>query len=105
LVNYFGGVYDTQFEVAVCLSALRQRPIFIKLADFFGVSISQMLSQNPNFDYEKIQKEIKGKTSIANLPPFISNKKIKQHKALQIDLLDIGQSKKLIAKWLNKTNI
>ena len=77
----------------------------IKLADFFDVSITQMLSENPNFDYEKIQKEIEGKTGISNLPPFISNKKIKQHKALQIDLLDIGQSKKLIAKWLNKTNI
>ena len=77
----------------------------IKLADFFGVSIRQMLSEKPNFDYEKIQKEIEDKTGISNLPPFISNKKIKQHKALQIDLLDIGQSKKLIAKWLNKTNI
>ena len=77
----------------------------IRLADFFGASISQMLSEKPNFDYEKIQKEIEGKTGISNLPPFISNKKIKQHKALQIDLLDIGQSKKLIAKWLNKTNI
>ena len=77
----------------------------IRLADFFGVSITQMLSENPDFDYEKIQKEIEGKTGISNLPPFISNKKIKQHKALQIDLLDIGQSKKLIAKWLNKTNI
>lgn len=77
----------------------------IKLADFFGVSITQLLSEKPNFDYEKIQKEIEGKTGISNLPPFISNKKIKQHKALQIDLLDIGQSKKLIAKWLNKTNI
>ena len=34
----------------------------IKLADFFGVSISQMLSANPNFNYEKIEKEIEEKT-------------------------------------------
>ena len=77
----------------------------IRLADFFGVSISQMLSENPDFDYEKIQKEIEGKTGISNLPPFISNKKIKKDRGLRIELLDIGQSKKLIAKWLNKTNI
>ena len=77
----------------------------IKLADFFGVSISQMLSQNPNFDYEKMQKGIEGKTGISNLPPVISDKKTRKDRALRIDLLDIGQSKKLIAKWLNKTNI
>ncbi len=35
----------------------------IKLADFFGVSISQMLSDNTNFDYEKIQKEIENKVT------------------------------------------
>ena len=74
----------------------------IKLADFFGVSINQMLSEKPNFDYAKIQKEIENKTSIANLPTAISNKKIKKDRALRIELLDIEQSKKLIAKWLNK---
>ena len=31
----------------------------IKLADFFGVSISQLLSENSDFDYEKIEKEVK----------------------------------------------
>ena len=77
----------------------------IKLADFFGVSISQMLSSNPNFDYEKIQKEIEGKTGIANLSPTISDKKIKKDKVLKIALLDISQSKKLITKWLNKIDI
>ncbi len=56
----------------------------IKLADFFGTSISQMLSDNPNFDYEKIQKEIEGKTSIANLQPVISGKKIKKDRDLRI---------------------
>lgn len=73
----------------------------IKLADFFGVSITQMLSENPNFDYEKIQKEVERKTSIANLPPVISDKKIKKDRKLQIELLDKGQIKRLIIKWLS----
>ncbi len=49
----------------------------IKLADFFGVSITHMLSENPNFDYEKIQKEIENKIRIANIPLAISDKKIR----------------------------
>jgi hypothetical protein len=77
----------------------------IKLADFFGVSINQMLSENPNFDYEKTQREIEGKTTIANLSPFISNKKIKKDRALRIEFFDITQIKKLITKWLNRINI
>ena len=77
----------------------------IKLADFFGVSITQMLSRNANFDYEKIQKEIEDKTSIANLSPTISNKKIKKDKSLRIELFDIPQSKKLITKWLNRISL
>ena len=74
----------------------------IKLVDFFGISISQMLSENPNFDYEKIQKEIKGKTSIANLPPAISDKKIKKDRKLRIELLDKMQIVGLTSKWLRK---
>ena len=77
----------------------------IKLSDFFGVSINQMLSENPNFDYEKIQKEIENKTSIANLPTAISNKKIKKDRDLRIGHLEISQSKRLIAKWLNEIDI
>ena len=63
-----------------------------------------MLSAKPNFDYEKIQKEVEGKTGISNLPPVISGKKIKKDRRLRIFLLDISQSKKLIIKWLNKVN-
>ena len=74
----------------------------IKLADFFGVSITQMLSDNPDFDYEKIKKEIECKTSIANLPPVISDKKIKKDRKLRIDLLDKMQARKLIMKWLGR---
>ena len=77
----------------------------IKLADFFGVSINQILSKNPNFNYEKIQKEIDSKTSIANIPPVISDKKIKKYRDLRIELLDLVQSKKIIIKWLNKVNL
>lgn len=77
----------------------------IKLADFFGVSITQMLSEKPHFDYEKIQKEIEGKTSIANLPPAISTKKIKKDNELRMKLLDIQQERKLVIKWLNKVEI
>lgn len=77
----------------------------IKLADFFGVSINQMLSEKPNFDYAKIQKEIENKTSIANLPTAISNKKIKKDRDLRIGHLEISQSKRLIAKWLNEIDI
>ena len=77
----------------------------IKLADFFGVSISQMLSANPNFNYEKIQKEFERKTSIANFPLVISDKKIKKDRSLRVELLDLVQSKKIIIKWLNKVNL
>ena len=76
----------------------------IKLADFFGVYITQMLSGNPNFDYKKIQKEIEGKTSIANLPPAIRDKKIKKDRKLRIELLDKRQINKIIIKWFNKVN-
>ena len=69
------------------------------------LSVSQMLSENPNFDYEKIQKGIKDKTSIANLPPVISDKKIKKDRSLRIELRDVVQSKKIIIKWLNKVNL
>ena len=61
-----------------------------------------MLSENPNFDYEKIQREIENKTIISNLPTTISNKKIKKDRDLRIELLEISQSIKLIIKWLNK---
>ena len=77
----------------------------IKLSDFFGVSIDQMLSENPNFDYEKIQKEVKNKTGIVNLPPVISDKAIKKDRKLRAELLDLVQSKKIIIKWLNKVNL
>ena len=77
----------------------------IKLSDFFGVSIAQILSENPTFNYEKIQKEIEGKTSIANLAPVISDKAIKKDRKLRAELLDLVQSKKIIIKWLNKVNL
>ena len=72
----------------------------IKLSDFFGVSITQLLSENPNFDYEKIQKEVESKTSIANLPPVICDKKIKKDRKLRIELLNALQTRKIIEKWL-----
>ena len=72
----------------------------IKLSDFFGVSITQLLSENPNFDYEKIQKEIEGKTRIANLSSVISDKKIKKDRKLRIELLNPLQARKIIEKWL-----
>ena len=77
----------------------------IKLADFFGVSITQLLSENPSFNYEKIQKEIEKKTGILNLPPVISDKAIKKDRKLRAELLDLVQSKKIIIKWLNKVNL
>ena len=76
----------------------------IKLADFFGVSITQMLSEKPNFDYEKIQKGIERKERILNLSPVISDKKIKKDRKLRLELLDLVQCKKIIIKWLNKVN-
>lgn len=74
----------------------------IRLADFFGVSITQMLSDNSNFDYEKIQKEIEEKTIISNLPYVISDKNVKKDRKLRIDLLDKEQAERLIIKWVNK---
>ena len=77
----------------------------IKLADFFGVSISQMISEKPNFDYEKIQKEIVNKIGIANVPLAISDKKIRKDRKFKIELLSKDQAKKLIIRWLSKVNI
>ena len=61
-----------------------------------------MLSANPNFNYEKIEKEIEEKTSIANLPPAISDKKIKKDRKLRIELLDKRQIRKLLDNCLKK---
>jgi hypothetical protein len=74
----------------------------IKLADFFCVSITQLLSENPKFDYEKIQKEIEGKTSNANLLLAISDKKIKKDRKLRIELLNKRQIRKLLDNCLKK---
>ena len=76
----------------------------IKLADFFGVSITQMLSDNPNFDYEKIQKEISIKNTIANVRPPISESKLREQNKQQADILDKAQMEKLVSKWLGKVN-
>ncbi len=77
----------------------------IKMSDFFGVTITQMLSENPNFDYVKIQKAIDGKTTIANSAPKISNRKIKKDGALRAEILDKTKMKSLITRWLNKVNL
>ena len=50
---------------------------------------------------EKIQKEIEGKTQIANLPPVISDKKIKKDRKLRIEMLDKEQAEKLLIKYLS----
>ena len=77
----------------------------IRLADFFGISISQLLSFNPNFDYDKISDGIALKTEIKNKRTDISNTKIREMNRLRIDILDNSQSKKLISLFLNKVNL
>ncbi len=77
----------------------------IKMADFFGVSINQMFLENPNCDYVKIQKAIERKTTIANRPTTISNKKIKKDSALRVEILNKEQMKRLMGKWLKKVMI
>ena len=76
----------------------------IKMSDFFGVTITQMLSENPNFDYTKIQKMIDKKVTIANSAPKISNRKIKKDGALRVEILNQTKMKSLITRWLNKIN-
>ena len=76
----------------------------IRFADFFGISISQLLSFNPNFDYDKISDEIALKTEIANKRTEISDTKIREMNRLRADILDISQAKKLISLFLNKVN-
>ena len=76
----------------------------IKIADFFGVTITQILSENPNFDYEKIQKTIDGKITIANTKPKISSRKIKKDGALRVEILNRTKMKSSITRWLNKIN-
>ena len=85
----------------------RLEPMFssvIRFADFFGISISQLLSSNPNFDYDKISDEIALKTEIANKRTEISDTKIREMNRLRADILDISQAKKLISLFLNKVN-
>jgi len=77
----------------------------IKMSDFFGVTITQILSENPNFDYEKIQKTIDQKVTIANSVPKISNRKIKKDGALRVEILNQTKMKSLITRWLNKVNL
>ena len=77
----------------------------IKMSDFFGVTITQMLSENPNFDYAKIQKTIDKKVTIANSAPKISNRKIKKDGALRVEILNQTKMKSLITRWLNKVNL
>ena len=74
----------------------------IRLADFFGISISQLLSEKPNFDYDKISDEIVLKIKIANKRTEISNTKIREMNRLKADVLDNSQAKKLISLFLNK---
>lgn len=76
----------------------------IRFADFFGISISQLLSSNPNFDYDKISDEIALKTEIANKRTEISDTKIRAMNRLRADILDISQAKKLVSLFLNKVN-
>ena len=68
---------------------------------FFAVFLC-MFTIYPNFNYEKIQKEIQGKTHIVNLPPVISDKKIKKNRKLRLEMLDKSKCNKLIAKWTRK---
>ena len=75
------------------------------MADFFGVTITQMLSENPNFDYEKIQKTIDGKITIANSAPKMSNRKIKKDGALKAEELNQTKMKSLITRWMNRVNL
>ena len=77
----------------------------IKMADFFGITITQILSKNPNFDYVKIQKTIERKTTIANRPTAMRDKKIMKDRKLRTDMLDKEQTKSLITRWLKKVDL
>ncbi len=76
----------------------------IKFADFFGVTITQMLSAEPDFDYAKIEKEIALKSTIKNERPAIPDSAIRERKKQITNRLDKEQAEKLITKWLNKVN-
>ena len=56
----------------------------------------------PNFNYEKIQKDIQGKTHIANLPPVISDKKLNKDRVLRIEMPDRSGINNLINRWIRK---
>lgn len=76
----------------------------IKFADYFSVSITQLLTAEPNFDYEKIIQEVNSKTVIRNARPGISATAVKEQAKLQAYLLDKDQAEKLISKWLTKVD-
>lgn len=74
----------------------------IKLADFFGVSITQILSKNPQFDYYEIAKEIQDKKTIKNEYPTISMQDDRFERKNRYTLLSPTGAKQIIQFWLNK---
>ena len=74
----------------------------IRLCEYFGINITEMLSENPDFDYEKIKKEIKNKKELPNVRKSVSLAKEKRQSKLNMDLLMNDEIEKYITKWLNK---
>lgn len=70
----------------------------IKLSAFFGVSIEQMIANEPEFNYEYLQQKV-GKCSIKF--GEISTNDIKFYDKMRVNILSKEQAKKLVDKLLN----
>ena len=70
----------------------------IKLSAFFGVSIEQMISNNPDFNYEHLQQEV-GKFIIRF--GEISSEDIRFYNHKKANLLTKEQARKLVGELLN----
>ncbi len=76
----------------------------IAIADFFEITIAELLSPLPNFNYPKIAEALKEKTALSITRPPITQEAIKRDAKLRSDLLTAEQAQKLASRWLNTVN-
>lgn len=76
----------------------------IKIAKYFDISIAELLSSNPNFDYSRLSKVVNDKNTLILDKPPITDDMIKKDRDCRIDLLTIQQAQELASFWIDKVN-
>lgn len=77
----------------------------IKFADFFEISITELLSEKPHFDYAKIKQCVANKMEMRNTRPPITQDKIKEQNEQKVEQLTKEQALEFVDCWLNKVNL